>query len=244
MEAGDHVYTKLQTRGLLPKSWSNSRKNVLIFNSSEDEYFSIGKDYDSNLFENQIEGIKFLKNFYKNYNDVDIYLRIHPNLLGITGRYHMDLCDLEGGNFYVIQADSPVSTYDLIDHSDLVVVFNSTVGIEAGYVHKNVVRLSAAIYDDLKIGSRPNSLDELNDILKGNKACNPTKLEDALAFGYFYSFDHGKSMDIIDTTVKKQKIFKKSFKTVGYKKILSSTWLYLAYFSLRTIFSSFDKKNS
>lgn len=57
--AGDKIYIKNQIKGLLPSDYNPNKENIVIFNSSEDEYMAISSDYDNNrLFRNQYIGLK------------------------------------------------------------------------------------------------------------------------------------------------------------------------------------------
>ena len=54
----DKSYVKKQQIGLLPQKWDSQKRNIVIFNSSDDELAAIGADYDSySLFKSQYVGI-------------------------------------------------------------------------------------------------------------------------------------------------------------------------------------------
>ena len=67
----------------------------MIFNSSEDEFTAIGGEYDEKkVFDSQYEGVAHIANLLKDRKDVNVYLRIHPNLANVKYKYHRDLLAL------------------------------------------------------------------------------------------------------------------------------------------------------
>lgn len=166
IKAGDKLYVKDQILGMLPEDFDKTKHNVLILNSSEDEYAAIGDEFrEKSLFPSQLVGIKYIAEHYKDKKDFHFYLKIHPNLKDIPYRYHTDLLKLfnDYENFTVIPGNSQVSTYSLIDHSDKVIVFGSTTGPEAAYWGKPVILLNYCYYSLLDICYIPKNLEELDE---------------------------------------------------------------------------------
>lgn len=163
------VFIKDQVGGCLPSDWDESKRNFVFFNSSEDEYAGIDEEYDSfKYLKDQIEVIRKVSCLALEVDkSIKIYLRIHPNLRDVRHSYHTDLINLDGlnGNVVVISADSPVSTYDLIDQAEKVLVFGSTVGIEAVYSCKPVILLGPSFYRFLNACYLATSDDELKNLL-------------------------------------------------------------------------------
>ena len=64
--AGDTIYVKDQVQGQMPEEWKNDVENIVIFNSSEDEFSAVSKEFDDGaFFPSQIEGIKSIVEHYK-----------------------------------------------------------------------------------------------------------------------------------------------------------------------------------
>lgn len=183
--AGDKVYTKKQKIGLLPDNWDESKNNIVIFNSSEDEFFAISKEYDSGqLFECQYVAIKKLLDHYKNDFTKHFYLRIHPNLADVDDISHLALYKLNYPNFTLISPTSEISTYSLLDNANKVIVFNSTVGAEAAYWGKPVISLNICEYDTMDITYRPKSEEEMYELI--DKEILPSKNNiGSLKFAYY-----------------------------------------------------------
>lgn len=172
--AGDKVYTKHQQQGKLPDNFDPKKRNIAIFNSSEDEYFSISKEFDNSvLFPSQYEGLKILFEEYKDKKEFHFYLRIHPNLGGIPYKSHMMLYELKYDNVTIIPPKSDVSSYALMDAAEKVIVFNSTMGMESSYWGKAVIALGKDYYSGYDIVYQPQSVEELFELI--NKVDLPCK---------------------------------------------------------------------
>ena len=183
---GEKIYTYKQIINFLPTNWDNNKINISFFNSSEDEFASIGKEFKTGkIFNSQIEGIKAILELYKNDKRYYFYLRIHPNLSKIMYKYHTELLALneEYNNLTVISGNSPVSTYTLINNSDKVIVFGSTIGVESCYFGKPVLLLYPSIYQELNIAYRPNTIDDIKDFISGKINFIGNKL-DAIKYAY------------------------------------------------------------
>ena len=166
--ASDTVYISHQNPTLLPADWDSSKRNFVIFNSSEDEFFCVGECFDKyKLFKNQIEGILYLIKKSENDPSIHLYLRVHPNLKNIKFNYHTGLASIfeKYPNITVIPASSPISTYKLIDNCEKVLVFGSTAGVEAAYWGKPVILMGGAFYLHLNVAHYPGSLIELDSLL-------------------------------------------------------------------------------
>jgi hypothetical protein len=223
---GDKIYSLNQEYGILPKYWNSNKRNIVIFNSSEDEFASIGEEYDKyKLFKDQIAGLWFIKKIFIDQNDVNITLRVHPNLSNVKYSYVTKLHTLESGNFFVIDAKSNISTYSLIDNADLVVVFGSTVGVESVYWGKPTILLASAIYSKLNAFYVPSNTDELKTMLTSNL---PSKnREEVLMYGYYWlSTEDWEKDTFIDFQWKSVYIgfgkFNKLIEVNNWKKILYS----------------------
>ena len=102
--SNEESYTKQQDKTLLPNGWDPHKKNIVIFNSSEDEFMAIGGSWEENkLFNNQYDGLKFISNYAKN-NNIVFYLRVHPNLYGTQSSYLKKLASLKNKNLAEWQA--------------------------------------------------------------------------------------------------------------------------------------------
>lgn len=224
----ERTFIKGQEKGLMPDDWDPGKKNIVIFNSSEDEYSSIDPKFDSfSLFQSQMEGVSSICELLADRNDFHVYLRVHPNLSKIPFSYHTDLYKLpeKYPNLTVLHATSKHSTYDLMDQAYKVVVFGSTMGAEAAYWGKTSILVAAALYYKLGFCRTPRTKAELLDDL-----CSPPRpVEDKtqiLKYGYFMVARKYCSMATKHLTAdfKKIGLFNKSYWIPAYPKVANS-WL-------------------
>jgi hypothetical protein len=189
--AGDKVYVKDQKTGLLPQSWNSNSRNIVIFNSSEDEFAAIGGEWEDKLFETQMKGIEYIFDCVEKYPDAEVYLRVHPNLKSITYKYHTDLYNLKKHpRIHVIPADSEVSTYALADSANVIVSFGTSVGVEAAYSGKAVVLLGASFYKGLGFCYEPASIPEMEKMVFVDELASKQN-QNTLKYGNFIMCDKG-----------------------------------------------------
>ena len=236
LPAGDKIYTKNQKIGLIPDGWDSSKKNIVIFTSSEDEFVAIGEEFEKfSIFPSQIAGIQELVDRFINDPQIQFYLRIHPNLLNVEYSYHKKLYELaKYSNLKIIEPQSVISSYSLIDNSDIVVVFGSTIGVEAAYWGKPTILLSGAMYYYLDCCYIPASKNELFDLI--NSHLTPKDKLGVYKFGLTYHDSIGQTCDLVDCNWKTY-----SLKFFGYtKKITLNNWeklfgSHILFFIARTV---------
>jgi hypothetical protein len=159
-------YTKNQNSELMPLGWDENNKNIVIFNSSEDEFMAIGGEWElDKLFTSQYEGLKIISEYAKSSN-AHYYLRIHPNLIGTQQSYLDLLLGLSHSKFSVIPAESKISTYSLLFKSQKVITFGSSVGIEATYWGKPSILLGTCFYKHLDITYTPKTIEDFIALLE------------------------------------------------------------------------------
>ena len=185
-------FTENQEKDLLPKSLNlQNVVNVAIFNSSEDEMVSI-EGWENPFYTNQNDGIYQIVNEFQNVSGIKFFLRVHPNLTNIDNsqtKFFQNVLS-KFSNLEIIEPDSPISTYTLIDSCDITITFGSTVGIEAVYRGKPSILMGRAIYEDLGALILPSSHEKLVSILQSyllvNKLPEVTNAQIAFTkFGFF-----------------------------------------------------------
>ena len=131
------IYTGLQVPGMLPSGLTPQARNVVIFNSSEDEFATL-EDWSNPHYRSQNEGLAHILGGLQQTSSLKLFVRVHPNLKGLDNAQTRQLQELArrfpGVEF--IAAESPISTYALVDAADAVLTFGSTVGVEALYRRK------------------------------------------------------------------------------------------------------------
>lgn len=165
------TYTIGQINGLIPNNWDKSKDNIVIFNSSEDEFSALGGDYDKTLYLNQTDAIDKICKSLDNQQNIIIWLRIHPNLKNVGWRFAKRLNNLKFKykNLRVIPANSSVDSYSLLDASSKVITFGSTMGMEAVYWGKPSILIGRCIYERLGSVYAPKTHLELIKLLKNHR---------------------------------------------------------------------------
>lgn len=241
----DKVYINNQKKGLLPKGWNPNKVNIAIFNTSEDEYTAIGDEYDSlQIFPSQLDGIKKVLELAEKNKNIHFYLRIHPNLANIPYAYHTALYTLPDiySNITIIPATAPISTYDLMEHANKIIVFGSTMGLESVFWEKPVILLAAAFYYSNQLCYIPKTLDELAHLLFLPNLPSKNKLE-AIKWGYFFMYyNPNNRYKYVDFNRSQIHFLGKTIMTPHFQKLFGSYKLYALYSILRRkIFNTKEK---
>lgn len=178
------VFTENQENGRLPENIDLSKKIVCIFNSSLDEFESIS-GWEMTLYSSQNQAIRNIADSLKNNDDIQLFLRVHPNLAGLhnTQTKEIQQLILDYPNLHVIPADAKVDTYALIDVCDKVLIFNSTVGIEATFWNKPSIIIGRAMYENLNCCYLPKTHEEVMHLIFNEVPPKP-KIN-AIKFGYW-----------------------------------------------------------
>lgn len=224
--AGDTIYVKDQVQGTMPEGWRTDVENIVIFNSSEDEFCAVSKEFDdAAFFSSQIEGIKKIVEHYKDDETKHFTLRVHPNLKKIPYKYHTDLYNLDYPNLTVIRGDSIVSTYSLMDAADKVIVFGSTAGVESVYWGKPVICLAAAYYKFMEVTYNPRTLEELWLLIDASQlVCRYN--EKVLHYGYYYMSNQHERPRYVRMDRVRMHLGGHVFQCYEYQKIFGSNFLY------------------
>lgn len=215
--AGDRVYVKDQQQGLLPDGWDAKKHNIVILNSSEDEFASLDEEFEGNLYPSQYEGIKDIFERHKDNKEYHFYLRIHPNLKDIPYAYHKKLYELANisDNVTIIPGNSPISTYGLIDAAEKIIVFGSTAGQEAVYWGKPVILLARAAYSLLNICYIPESKEELDQMIQ--TLLTPKDKLPALQLAYYRINNEREPLSYFQYEIKHYQFLGKKFDIYKWK---------------------------
>jgi hypothetical protein len=176
---------KEQQKGLLPEGWSTSKKNIVLFQSSEDEYASVSEDWKLPFYSTQFEGLQQItRDMAKYAGQFHLYIRVHPNMKEAIPAERERINQLQGGNVSVIPAESPISTYALMHNADKVISFGSTVGIEATYWGKPSILAGKCFYVNLGGTYNPATHQELMELIL-TEDLPPKDKEAALKYAYY-----------------------------------------------------------
>lgn len=190
-KAGESVifpsYLTRQTKSKLPEEFLNGNENVVLFNSSDDEFAALGDEFQNPLFENQNEGIKYLVGLFgERLQNKNLIIRMHPNLSSVNFEYVKELRDLHQKypNIFVVQPESEINSYALLDSASKVLTFGSTLGLEANFSGKPVILLGKCFYYYSNVAYTPIRKEEIPDMI--TQVLLPLPKINALKFGYYY----------------------------------------------------------
>jgi hypothetical protein len=175
-------FTKDQQAGLLPQAWDSSKRNIAIFVSSEDEYVAIGKEWEGGVYESQDEGILQIAKAFADFPQFHFYVRVHPNLKNLDNSQTRMLRTINAKNMSIISADSLVCSYTLMAQCEKVIVFDSTMGIEATYSGKPSIACRPNLYSSLNGAYEPATHAEVVELILAD--LKPKSLTSALIYGH------------------------------------------------------------
>jgi hypothetical protein len=205
VERNWHSFVKHQQVGELPTGWNPKKKNITVFCSSDDEFAAIGDFWNNKLYPDQGEAIRRIVTDLLPHPDINLTLRMHPNLKGLTHQGIKAMLNLKSANLNVLPPESTVDSYTLLKASDCVVTFGSTVGIEAVYWQRPSVLLGPAFYQDLGGTYQPTTHIETLQLLKQNLAVQSR--QGALMYGFWLQtfgipFEYFQASGLFDGTFK------------------------------------------
>lgn len=185
-----HSFTKEQQAGKLPDQWDPRARNVVVFTSSEDEFVSIGKEWENPAFETQTQAIVDLhRALAESDSPIELYVRMHPNLRKVDNSDTRRQRSLNGNRLHVIPPDSKICSYALLDGCEKVISFGSTMGIEANYWGKPSILAGISFYGELGGTYAASSAQELYQLTVAHLTPKPN--EPARKYG-FYTRTFGK----------------------------------------------------
>ena len=195
---------------------SSSRKTIVIFLSSDDELASLGEDWESPFTYDIIANVKRICEIF---HDHEVIVRLHPNQVG-QGKKILEIYkEIEGcfDHLQIIYPKDKVNSYLLINKSDFIVSFGSTISVEATYMGKVSILLGKQIYDRLDVVYVPNSFEELGQIIRSKTPVKPKSQYLSLVYGYFRN---RPGINLKDTNIVDADAFYKGKRIIGKPALL------------------------
>lgn len=147
----------------------NNGKNILVAMNSSWDSAALGLH---TIFDSNTEWLKETIKWISVNTDYNMVIRQHPAERFKEGRssdnYKL-IINNEFGNtdrIVFIGANDPINTYDLILNTDLVIVYASTLGVEASVLGKPVIVPSSCYYADLGFVLNPQNISEYFEMIK------------------------------------------------------------------------------
>lgn len=185
IETGWKSFVTQQQQGSLPPGFANNKRNVAVFCSSDDEFVAIGDCWRNELYPNQVTAIKRIAaSLMESSPDSHLWVRVHPNLIGVDNQRKRDMLEIEMTNVTIIAPQDSVDTYALMQAADVTASFGSSVGIEAVFWGKPSVLLGPCLYQHLTGPIRSTSHQHTIELLTGSLP--PADKTGALKYGFWF----------------------------------------------------------
>lgn len=156
---------------------------VAIFTSSDDELSSLGPDWQSEFTKSIPDSIEKI---VSRMSHLYFCIRLHPNQMGQGAKIisiYKNL-QLKYRNLEMIYPSDRINSYSIIENSDCVISFGSTISVEATFLNKPSVLLGVHMYDKSGVVYTPDSFEELFILLK-NKNLNPCNKNGSIAYALY-----------------------------------------------------------
>ncbi len=179
-------FTDKQMKGLLPEGFDLTKKNLVIYNSSEFEFTAVSPEWDNPIYANQNEGIIRIIESMQAYPEYHIYVRLHPNLAEADPENYHILKALSYDNLTLILPNDSIDSYHLLDNAYKVVTFGSTMAIEATYWKKVSIMAGHGFFENLDVVHKPINHQNMIEMILNDELQVKTG-DGADIFGYFYA---------------------------------------------------------
>jgi Capsule polysaccharide biosynthesis protein len=176
VEQSWHVYAAGQTRDALPDRFDSAMWNIAIFNSTLEEVAALrGWPRPLTVYPDETEAIARICGAFEADPARHVYLRVHPNLRGCDNAQTRGLQSLAGrfANLTIVAADAAVDSYALMERSDAILTFGSTMGVEACFWGRPSILLGRAYYENLDCAYRPGTHEDVVRLLQSPLAPKP-----------------------------------------------------------------------
>lgn len=182
----ENYYQSSKLDLLIKEKREDGKKIISIFPGTFMEYISLPNYSSDKIFDNHYEHIDFLIEQSK-YHKFYFILRFHPNQENLKFRERLKIQKIinkikNKNNFDVIQSNQNISSYQLINLSDLVIGIGSSISVEALRMNKKVIFLGCNWFQSLESLIKPNNKNELIDLLNLDIKPSPDSFRDSVLF--------------------------------------------------------------
>jgi hypothetical protein len=144
----------ITSRTILRDQLDLNSKYFAYFSNSDDESVGFWESWKENLGR-QIDCVRELQKIFDNQDHYKLIIRLHPNLKNKSEREILEWKSLKATqNSIVIDQNSQISSYEILDNSVGVISFGSTIGLEAAFKFKPSLLLADSGYDELQVSDK------------------------------------------------------------------------------------------
>jgi hypothetical protein len=182
-------YSKNQVKNLLPEI-DSSKKIVTYFHSSDDEYAAIGDQFLWKGWKDQYDAVVNLIKLVDKSQSIKLIIRLHPHMVkkSLTENIKWKSLNTYSNKLIIINPESKIDSYALVEKSDIIVSSGSKIGIESVYMQKPSILLGPSPYDSLDLTYFANSVNELEVLL--NQDLKPISNDNLYKYSYWWA-THG-----------------------------------------------------
>ncbi len=163
---GKNLFVGEQNETTLPVGFIDELQNIAVFLSSEDE-FTVLDEWSNPYGKDQFLVLQDLTRLDE-LSRYRLWIRVHPSLANRVGNSLVGAVrKLASERIQVIEAESPISSYQLAERCQNVICFGSTIGAEAAYWGCNTILLGRAEYESLECCHRPNLIEDIPQLIAG-----------------------------------------------------------------------------
>lgn len=162
---GSHIFSSSKNKDIKnvfeQLKLDRKRKTIVVYTSSQDERITSEltmkiwgeKNPIIDAFSSQVEWLSFLRKYAETRKDIQLVVRIHPRegsrQFGFDSK-HLNMLKREfkrkTKNFQIVWPDNPISSYDLLELSDICLVAWSFMGMEAARIGIPVLSYTANMF--------------------------------------------------------------------------------------------------
>jgi len=156
-------YAQRHIKGLLPKGFDSSKRNIAIYNSSIDEFEAFA-EWEEPIYGQEHSAVTSIIQAFQQDASIHFYFRVHPRLKDIDNTQIKQLKAIEAlapSNLTFIWPEEVIDSYALMEACEKTVVFASTIGVEACFWNKPAILIGRAFYEGLDCCYKPKSHEDL-----------------------------------------------------------------------------------
>ncbi|MEX1027521.1 MAG: hypothetical protein WD049_05875 [Candidatus Paceibacterota bacterium] len=162
-QPGANKFAKQHAAAFEPPDSQGFQKRVAIFLSSQDEFESLGRDWKSPF----PDYATVIEQACRENPEYLFCIRFHPNQADMASDITTPFKAIESlANTVVYYPTDTANSYRLIEWSDVVVTFGSTVTVEACWMGKPAIMLGPSFYDRLDVSYNPRTTEEFLQLLR------------------------------------------------------------------------------
>ena len=177
-------YAKKHGQAFVPPEVPAGTRKVSIFLSSQDEFASLGKDWISPF----LDYGPIVERACRENPDMYFVVRFHPNQAEMAGDLLTPFAEAAKlPNVRIHYAQETVNSYSIMEWSDVVVTFGSTITVEACWAGKPVITLGPSFFDQLNVAHTPRTVDDFVKLLR--EPLQPKPRDNAARYAWFREYD-------------------------------------------------------